>query len=434
MLIAHGCLVTLDRESRVIHDGALRIEGARIVAVGSSTDLCSQYAEDALLDAEDMLVLPGLVSAHTHLHQVMGRGLPYLAAEVPARWRRYAKALTYDDIRYSTLLGCIEAIRSGTTTLFDQHTSLSALDYSLDAIAEAVKQAGLRACLSYAVTEADGLGAARDAVQENLRFARRVVGDSMLAAAMGLESSASLGDNSLAAAVSAAAVGGMGFHVNVARDVHDLRDTQARYGLRVVDRLRKFGVLGPRTLAVYCTRLLSAEMDTLKRTGTWVAHAPRASALHELEAADAAQLLRHGIPVCLGTDDLAPDLFDEIQAAYLLHRHHPGDPRAIRAEDLLEMALVHGAGLASRAFGQPIGRIEVGAVADIILVRAPFAALLTPNELATRLVLGMGHAHVDTTIVAGQVLMRHGVIRSMDERAVVEAAAGYARDLRDRLA
>ena len=419
---------------RILRDGALRIEGSRIVDVGNSSDLLARYADDCRLDAEGMLILPGLVSAHTHLYQVMGRGLPYLVTGVPGRWRRYAGALDYEDIRYSTLLGCIEAIRSGTTTLFDQHLSPAGIPYALDAIAEAVLQAGVRACLSYAVSDTEGALAANNAIQENIRFARRIASEPTLAAMMGLESSHSLSDETMAAAVGAAAVAGIGFHINVIRDAIDLRETEAKYSVRVIERLRRFGILGPRTLAVYCTRLLPAEIESLQRSGTWVAHCPRSSTLHGLELPPVAELLRRRVPVCLGTDTMNLDLFDEMQTAYLLHQHHPGDPRALDPAGLLRMTWEYGGALAARVFGQKLGRIERGAQADVILVRSPLAGFAEMENLASYFILGLGHAHVDTTIVAGRVLMRHSILRNLDESMIVANATERLRRLQEQLA
>ena len=165
-------------------------------------------------------------------------------------------ALDDDGVLSSALVCLVDAIRNGTTTLFDHHASPVHIDGSLDIIAGAVEAAGLRAVLCYEVTDRNGPEGAAAGIAENVRFikaqrARRArsgdrpeqSGDRpeqvMLSGLFGLHASLSLSDETLAQCVAEAeALGDVGFHVHAAEGPADQEDSLAKYGLRTVDRLR----------------------------------------------------------------------------------------------------------------------------------------------------------------------------------------------------
>jgi len=156
MLITNGTVLTFGQANAVINDGALLIEGDRIADLGPTVELVARYPDEERLDAQGKLVMPGLICAHTHFYGAFARGmaLPGKAPEnfpeiLESLWWRLDKALWSDDVRYSALVCLIDAIRHGTTTLIDHHASPNVIAGSLDIIAEATLQAGVRACLCY---------------------------------------------------------------------------------------------------------------------------------------------------------------------------------------------------------------------------------------------------------------------------------------------
>ena len=184
MLITNGTLVTLGEDNEIISDGALLIEGDWIAAVGKTAELTKRYDDEEILDAQRKLIMPGMICAHTHFYGAFARGMA-LKTEPPANfpeilehlWWRLDKALSISDIRYSTLVCLVDAVRNGTTTLIDHHASPRAVAGSLDVIAEALTEAGLRACLCYEVSDRDGEGIALAGTRENERFIGEVSGE-----------------------------------------------------------------------------------------------------------------------------------------------------------------------------------------------------------------------------------------------------------------
>ena len=181
MLITHGTLATLGVPNQVMPDGALYIENERIADLGPSTELEARYPSAQRLDAGGRLVLPGLICAHTHFYGAFARGMA-LPGEPPANfaeileklWWRLDRALWPEDIHYSALVGLVDAIRHGTTTLIDHHASQRRIAGSLEQIASAVEQAGVRTCLCYEVSDRDGRPGTLAGIQENSRYIRQL--------------------------------------------------------------------------------------------------------------------------------------------------------------------------------------------------------------------------------------------------------------------
>lgn len=434
MLIINGTLIT---ENEITPHGALLIEGDLIADLGSTDDLVAKYPQEERLDAQGMLVLPGLICAHTHFYGAFARGMA-LKAEPPTNfpeilerlWWRLDKALTLEDVRYSALVCLADAIRHGTTTLIDHHASPNAIEGSLETIASAVKEAGVRACLCYEVSDRDGEEKATQGLEENREFiktARDGKFGPLIAATFGLHASLTLSDATLKKAVEAAE--GAGFHIHVAEDKADVRDSLKKSGLRVVERLNKIGILGERTIAAHCVHIDAYEMDILRETKTKVVHNPRSNMNNAVGAADVSGMLRRQIVVGLGNDGFSNNMFEEMKAAYLIHKHVQEDPQAMAADEVVKIARRNNASIAKLFFLRPLGELSIGAYADIILLRYLSPTPLRVENLPWHIIFGMDGSQVDTTIVGGQILMRGRRLVTLDEEAIFARAQELARDL-----
>nr|MBC7244323.1 putative aminohydrolase SsnA [Chloroflexota bacterium] len=441
MLILNGILVTFGANPRIIPDGALRIEGDTITDVSTTPDLRARYPEEDTLDAQGQLVMPGLICAHTHFYGLFVRGMS-LRGEPPADfpqilerlWWRLDKALTIEDIRYSALVCLIDAMRNGTTTLLDHHASPHAITYSLDAIAEAVTQAGLRCCLCYEVSDRDGPEAMQEGLDENARFIQRVKGkEGLLAATFGLHASLTLSDETLARAVEMARGLNAGFHIHVAEGIADVHDSLKKYGQRVVERLAQRGILGPKTIAAHCVHVDDHEMGILRETGTRVVHNPRSNMNNAVGVANVPKMLENGIEVGLGNDGFSNNMFSEMKTAYLLHKLASEDPRVLGADKVLTMAVQHNAQTAGLFYSKPLGELTPGAYADIVFLDYVPPTPLTEGNLPWHIIFGVDGAHVSTTIVAGKVLMHKRELKTLDEEEIGAKARELAAKLWQRL-
>ncbi|MFQ5576988.1 MAG: amidohydrolase family protein, partial [Anaerolineae bacterium] len=292
MLITNGTVLTFGREKRVIPGGAVYYRDDTIVAVGPTSELRAAYPNAKTLDAEGRLIMPGNICAHTHFYGAFARGMA-IPGPPPANfmqileqlWWKLDRALTLEDCRAGAQVALVDAIRHGTTTLIDHHASPNAIDGSLDALAEATLESGLRVSLCYEVTDRNGPAGAQAGIAENVRWLKKVQtmrrrGDpnaERLGASFGLHASFTVSDQTIDRCLTAAAGLDTGFHIHLAEDKADEQNALQLLNMRTAERLEKRGVLGPKSLVAHGVHLDAFEMNALKTTATKLSHQPRSN-------------------------------------------------------------------------------------------------------------------------------------------------------------
>lgn len=436
MLITNCKLITWDELTTILQDHALYIADGRIVDIGPDNELLAKYKGAERIDAGGQYVMPGNICAHTHFYGAYARGLaipgnaPKDFPEILEKlWWPLDRALDLESVRASAEVMLVDAIKHGTTTLIDHHASPNAIDGSLDVISEAVTQSGLRAVLCYEVTDRNGEAGTQAGIKENVRFIRSVtdqkIGGGHVAATFGLHAGLTLSESSLDLCREAVSPE-VGFHIHVAEHEADEYDSLQKSGLRVVDRLNKHGILGPKTIVAHAVHVDAQEVILLKESGTWVTHQPRSNMNNGVGVAQVESMMRAGVPMCLGTDGFSSTMWDEWKTAYLLHKVWNRDPRRMNGMDVAKMGIYNNAALAGSFFPEaPLGIITPHAHADLIFVDYHPFTPITPGNLPWHIIFGFNESMVTTTIVAGKVLMRDRELLTMDE----EAITAHARDL-----
>lgn len=438
MLITNGTVITFAPTGEVLPDGAVYFEDDTIVEVGPAAELEANYPNADRLDAGGKLIMPGMICAHTHFYGAFARGMA-IPGESPENfmqilerlWWKIDRALNLEASKYSALVSLVDAVRHGTTTLIDHHASPSHIEGSLDALAEAATESGLRVGLCYEVTDRNGEAGARAGIAENVRFIERLRAkpDPKLGASFGLHAAFTVSDETLAACVEAAQGLETGFHIHVAEDKADEVDSLQKYGVRVAERLKNQGILGPKTLVAHAIHVDAEEMAIFKQTGTKISHQPRSNMNNAVGVAEVEQMLNQGITVGLGNDGFTNNMFTEIHTAYLLHRISKGDPRVMPGDRLIEMAFKNNATIADLFFTKPVGTLAPGAFADIILLDyVPFTPL-TEGNYPWHIIFGMDGSRVTHTIAGGQLLMADRQLLTLDEVDIAQKAMKLAEDV-----
>jgi len=443
MLITNAKIITWEQPNQILENQAIRISSAHISEIGLQNELLELYPGEQRLDAGGQYVMPGNICAHTHFYAAFARGL-----SIPGRapkdfpdileklWWPLDKSLTEENVRASALVMLVDAIKNGTTTLIDHHASPNALAGSLDVIAEAVDQSGMRAVLCYEVTDRDGEDKAQAGIEENVRFIERTrreeVAEGRVAATFGLHASLTLSDRTLDACRSTAPEG-VGFHIHVAEHEVDEYDSLGKSGLRVVDRLERHAILGPNSIVAHAVHVDAREVGLLAETGTWVTHQPRSNMNNGVGVAEIESMLRAGVNLCLGTDGFPHTMWEEWKTTYLLHKVWHRDPRRMSALDVVQMAVYNNARLAGSFFGgAPLGVIMPGAHADLIFVDYHPHTPLTVDNLPWQIVFGFQERMVTTTIASGKVLMHNRELLTLDENAITSEARRQAPSVWER--
>ncbi len=439
LLVTNGRLVTWGEANQIIDHGALLLRDGRIAAMGDSADLRAKYPDVQELDARGQLVMPGNICAHTHFYGAFARGMGIPGPPMKdfpdileRLWWRLDRALLDIDVEYSALVCLVDAIKHGTTTLIDHHASPNAINNSLDQIADAVELAGVRAALCYEVTDRNGAAGAQAGIDENVRFLYSLQerGSGLLSGTFGLHASLSLSDETLADCVAASRELDTGFHIHVAEAEADEYDSLYKYNKRVVERLAKAGILGPKSITAHCIHVDPAEKALLRETGTWVTHQPRSNMNNAVGAADIEGMLRLGIPVCLGNDGFSNNMWAEWKTAYFLHKAAHRDPRRANGMDIAQMAIYNNAALAEMFFSDlPMGKLVEGAAADIIFVDYHATTPLMAGNLPWHIIFGFEADMVTTTIAAGKLLMNDRQLLTLDEAAITARSRELAAEV-----
>jgi putative selenium metabolism protein SsnA len=437
LIVGGGLLVTLGENPRVMEDGAVLIEGDTMKTVRKTGELRTANPDAEFLDASGKLVMPGLINAHTHLYGSLARGIALKDApptnfveNLERLWWRLDKALNEDDVYYSALVGLMDAVRCGVTCLVDHHASPSCVEGSLDVVARAYEEIGIRGILAYEVSDRDGPDVRDQGIEENVRFIQKARSHPRLRGTFGLHASFTLEENTLRAAKEASNALDPGFHLHVAEDRADQDRTQKMSGKRVVERLHDAGLTGPKSLFAHCIHLNDREFDLLRDSGTRAVHNPESNLNNAVGFARTGEMLERGIVLGLGTDGYTQNLGLQARLALVVPKLISDDPRA--SGDPMQMLFRNNPAVASSFFGRPIGTIEEGAAADLIVMDYDPPTPLTVDNFLGHLIFGISNAHVSSVICGGHVLLKDGKFTTVDEETITSEARNRAERLWER--
>jgi putative selenium metabolism protein SsnA len=408
----------------------LRIQSGHVIAVGNM--LASEPDED-IEDLHGRLVLPGLVNAHTHLYSSLARGMPG-PQEAPKNffeilqkiWWQLDRALDEESIYYSALIGAIEAVKAGTTTLVDHHASPNCISGSLKIIREALEQVGVRGVLCYEVTDRNGAAGREAGLCENQSFLEHHT-NSQFRALVGAHASFTLSDYALRACAELAQQNNCGVHIHLAEDGCDAEMSRRDFGRGdIVNRLAEFGVLSENTILAHGIYLSDADLNTIRQHRCWLMHNARSNMNNSVGYAP---VQNFGERVSLGTDGFPADMFEETRLAFFKGRDANN---GLGPADYLKF-LSAGHQLCSELFGAPFGKIEPGAVADLIILDYPSPTPLTEENLAGHVLFGMKADHVAEVMIAGKFALRNKTLIGVEIETIYQKSREVAAKLWKRL-
>ena len=425
LLIGNGRLVTRDN-GLFIENGAVVTDGNLILDVGETDALRARYPQAEFIDANGGLIMPGLINTHNHIYSAFARGLSIKGYSprdfgdiLEGMWWKIDRLLTKENDSLSAYAVYIDCIKNGVTTVFDHHASYFDIPGSLDTIADAAKELGVRTSLCYEVSDRDGEAKMKEAVLENARMIRRAEGDSsdMLKGMMGLHAAFTLSDETLALCKSHTPET-TGFHIHVAEGPGDQVDSLKKYGKRIVERLWEQGILGEKTLAVHCVHVSPAEMRILKETDSMVVHNPESNMGNAVGCGPVIRLFEEGILLGLGTDGYTNDMLESYKVGNIIHKHNLCDPTVAWGE-IPAMLFENNPLIAGRFFSRPLGVLKKGAYADVIVTDYDPLTPMDGTNVNGHILFGMNGRSVVTTVCNGKVLMRDRKVLVADEAAVM---------------
>ena len=428
-ILGNGTLVKGGSPAEVVPQGAVAWTGERISAAGDESAIRARFPDAHYLDGRGGLILPGLVNIHHHFYSALARGLD---PGVPMRsfpevldrlWWRLDRALDADTVRISALLSAAECVRHGCTTVFDHHASPSCIEGSLDAIAEAVGQAGISALLCYEVTDRNGPADAEAGIEENLRFLSDRADDPRIRGVVGLHASFTLRDETLTR-VAERRPPGSGCHIHVAEDPVDVSASVEAFGIGPVERLGRFDLLDERALLAHAIHLEQADYERAAEADAILIHNPESNANNGVGRLNVPRIAALGCTIGLGTDGMSSSMLRALRFAFLTHRGATGDPSS--GFEALPGLLANNAAVAQRFFPEPLlGQLMEGAPADVIAVDSAPPTPISEENLFGHLVYGSSESPVRHTVARGRVLLEDFRHTTLDP----EELAARAREL-----
>ncbi len=430
MVVAGGWLLTMNPQRQMFRAGAVAIDARVIVEVGQRDDLLSRYSPGRLIDAPDGVITPGLVNGHRHLLCCAKGAMPEGGQTLDAL-RRFIypsfAALTEQDMYVHAQHAAAEMIRFGTTLFEEPGVN------HLDAVLEALASSGIRARTGpWTWDQAGPAGAADlpDWLRMDARTALRRLSD-------GIEQVRKFGHPRIRDAVTIEGVGTCSDELNrgaaeLARDAESLfvlhkltseREVElelATFGHRPVEHMHQIGALNERTLLNHMTSLDDRDVRYVADAGARISQNPSSAlklAKGTTQTGKWPELLAAGVPMALGTDaenvSNHTDICRSMQLAALLPRDARRDPRAVTAEQAVEMATISGA--TALWMDDVTGSLEPGKQADLVVFdTADFDWRPLHNPVAN-LVYGVTGHSVDTVLVGGDVLLDHKKLTRVDE-------------------
>jgi cytosine/adenosine deaminase-related metal-dependent hydrolase len=412
MIVNNANLVTLWSNEPAIDGALVAIEGKSIVDFGKVGKLVDRYDDTEVLDVSGRLVIPGMIDGHLRVDRSLLRGR---AGERLSPGRIEA-ALDAETLYWSALVGLLDAVRSGTTSVFAWVPVVT--DEGVESVSRAFEEVRVRGSLAFAISSR---ARAATSIDQNLRRIRSCAGSAAewRHGFFGLDATSEVDPETVGAAVEAAGTQGAGFHVRLG----------AGGG---VPSLFRSGVFRHGGLAVSSGELAPEDVEVLCDSDVFLVHTPQSGGI---EGGPPLDLRAAGVKVALGTDGSGLGLLEEFRLASLRQRSLE-DPDGELTPSLrlgYHAAFVVNPELATTTFGPELGRIKPGARADLVVLDYRPSTPLDHENVPEHLFWGVARAPVETVIVKGRLLYHNRQFVGLDEERIRARAREAAKKLWERI-
>ena len=392
-----------------------RISFIREHSLSNSEKGPHQESWDRIVEGQGRLILPGLINAHTHLGMTLLRGygddLPLMVWLQEKMWP-LEDQLTAEDVYWASLLAIGEMLRSGVTTCGDMY-------FHMEATAEAVTEAGIRASLSRGIQGIGGSGLR--GLVEGVRFCQewQTAADGRITTMLGPHAPFTCPPDFLHKVVDWAARLEAPIHIHVAETMAEVSQIKDEYNTTPLGMLAANGVLDVPVTAVHCVYMEEKDLKLAADKNVRVVHCPGSNMKLGSGIAPLPEMLTEGLTIGLGTDSAASnnklDLWEEMRFASLIHKAQKQDATVVPASVALEMATYNGA---VALHLEKVGRLLPGWAADLILVDTDGLHWQPANDLQASVVYSGQCTDVSLVMVDGRILYEEGELLTIDEDKV----------------
>ncbi|WP_423792670.1 multifunctional 5'-deoxyadenosine/S-adenosyl-L-homocysteine/5'-methylthioadenosine deaminase [Methanocaldococcus indicus] len=391
------------------------IEGNKISKIGDVKE-----KNDIVIDGSNMIAIPGLINTHTHIPMTLFRGvaddLPLMEWLNNYIWPLEAK-LNEKIVYYGTLLGCVEMIKTGTTTFNDMY-------FYLEGIIKAVEECGIRAFLAYGMIDLFD----EERREKELKKAEYYINyiknlkNDRIYPVLGPHAPYTCSKELLLEVNNLAKKYNVPIHIHLNETIDEINTIKEKTGMVPIEYLNSFNFFDEvRVIAAHCVHLTENEIDIIKNKNIHISHNPISNLKLASGIAPIPKLLNEGINITLGTDGCGSNnnlnLFEEIKTTAILHKGVNLNPTVIKAEEAFNFATKNGA----IALGIKAGEIKEGNLADMVLIKLDKPFLYPKENINSHLVYAF-NGFVDYSIINGEIVLDDGKFVNLDEDDIYEKA------------
>lgn len=414
----------LERHSVIVAKGG-------IVDVVPTEQVRFRYQAKQHVTLAEHVLIPGLINLHTHAAMTLMRGLAddkslmdWLNNHI---WPVETRLVSHEFVYDGTLLACAEMLRGGVTCFNDMY-------FFPESAAQAALHARMRAAIGMIVIEFPSPYAtdAMDYLDKGIAMRDRLREEPLLSFCIAPHAPFTVSDASFERVAIYASELDVPVHIHLHETADEIRDSLAAHKLRPLRRLQKLGLLGPGLIAVHAVHLAEDEIALLHECGCHVAHCPSSNLKLSSGIAPIARLSRSGVNVGLGTDGAASnnrlDIFAEMRLAALLAKGVGGDPTALPAHTVLEMATINAARALS--LDSRVGSLSKGKRADMTAVNLAAMELSPCYDPLSHLIYSAGRENVSHVWVNGELLVDDGRLTQLDPAELTAKANHWKEKIR----
>ncbi len=428
LILKNATVLTMNAEKEIFEQGTVVIQGKKIAAVGDQT-LTKKFHTQTMLDVDGDIVMPGMVNVHTHVSMIVFRSL---ADDVPDRLHRFIfplekKMVSPEMVSIGANLGNIEMVKGGVTTYADMY-------YFEDRVAETVEKVGMRAVLGQTVINFPVADA--KSPDEGIAYAEKFIthyhDHELITPAFAPHAPYTTTPEILQKVYQLSQAYQAPVLIHVAETEREFQQYQQEYQLTPIGYLRSIGVLDHNFVAAHTIFATSDDIHILKDHHVGISHNMSANIKSANGVAPALEMFNQGLRIGLGTDGPMSgnsiSIIDELHQVAKVHKLVNEDRSVMPPIDVVEMATIGGA--RALHMEDKIGSLEVGKLADIVVVNTHDVNMTPIYNPYSALVYSANAANIRHVIINGRMIMKDRKVFTVDEEDARQAVIQFTQKVR----
>ncbi len=445
LLVSNATIITMDEKRSILNDAAIAVKGDQILEIGNTEILSKKYCAAKTVDATDQFVFPGMIDTHNHLFQVLFKGIGKDRGLIG--WLSEAINKPYfnideDALYLAAMAGCIEHLKSGSTTVLDYQYCHSRPMIN-DIMIQVFEDLGIRAVLGRGYTnckgftiysESDHKETPKEFFDDVRRLSKKLKGHPTidLAIAPGISWVFEKEHFSECARLAK--------ELNTFTTIHTLETeeddafSREHHGMSTLEMFEKTGILDAPFLAVHCALVTKQDIELFKAHDVRISYNAISNMIVGYQTMPLKDMLEAGLTVGIAMDGAASNdnqnMLQVLKFSPLWQKAFYRDPSVIPATKVIEMATIDGARAIFK--DEHLGSLEVGKKADFFLFDPRFCNTAPVLDPVVSMVYGACENNISTTVVGGRIVMENGTIPHIDERDILSRLQRKSYEIKKR--